>query len=83
MLDRNSKMGNGTQLIVPKNHAIFRNFHFIFSNVDNILIIDFGLHTKFGYRYKKNHLAGFYEAVAPNFGRANSQNFGGCWRSDF
>ena len=32
---------------------------------------------------EKNGLPDFYEAVAPKFGRANSQNFGGCWRSDF
>ena len=55
-------MGNGTQLIVPKNHAIFRNFHFILSNVDKncflhrTIIIDIGRQnipkeTKF---HKKN-----------------------------
>ena len=33
--------------------------------------------------FTKNCLPEFYEAAAPKFGRANSQNFGGYWRSDF
>ena len=79
-------MGNGTQLIVPKNHAIFRNFHFIFSNVDKncflhrTIIIDIGRQnipkeTKF---HKKKCMAKFYDAVVLKFSRLFPQNLEGC-----